>query len=294
MNRPNDQSIEALTDLTIRLNGRYRSVRLRMPLTKMVYPLIIPEELRTPQRLGMILPIEIFDCIETIDGEPVTLARADAVASDPDLAIALTNRLRLLIEMVSARGIAYASCPSCNKGEADLTQGALMALLQARPWPIFEGPFFALPALSTYLQRGVRPSGIPLMSRLRFKCPTEVLERGTEAQSGFLGSLDTEPVGPREAAAWEKWTVSEETIEGREDWNTGVPGFRALLRLCVALDHGRGVDPGSTSPASIETMPAADFYFLDQLYYLTHNVSIAPDTITITCSVCNTKFLPVF
>jgi hypothetical protein len=126
---------------------------------------------------------------------------------------------------------------------------------------------------------------------LRYELPSAVL--AGNGDGGILGDLDADPRRPREMAAWLRWAPSSAApAPQHEDWNSGVPGFRAILRLSVALEDGAKT-PGAISPEIVEQMPVTDFFFLDQLYYLTHNVSVASPQSALPCGRCGARFLPV-
>jgi hypothetical protein len=80
-------------------------------------------------------------------------------------------------------------------------------------------------------------------------------------------------------------------MSGREQWREDVPGFRAALRLSVALKYLDGLS-GEITPEAVLQMPATDFYFLDNLHYLAHNVDITDEAkATIRCAQCGRPFV---
>jgi hypothetical protein len=94
--------------------------------------------------------------------------------------------------------------------------------------------------------------------------------------------------GMREAAAWTTWTSSSlKPAEDREDWTAESPGFRALLRMAVAIE-------GPLSPETFERLPVIDGHCLDSTCCRTHNVEIAETRLsTAQCALCGTVFLLV-
>ena len=97
-----------------------------------------------------------------------------------------------------------------------------------------------------------------------------------------------------EQAAWARWAPPDvERPEGRTWWRPRHPGFRAMLRLSVALRRleqadGRVIEP---TPESVERLYAADIHFLDLLYWHACAAN-APIDATVACQKCSTSFLP--
>jgi hypothetical protein len=172
---------------------------------------------------------------------------------------------------------------------------ALVAGLHHAPWPIVHPNqiVLAAPSLATPWPIGKRPAGVATASRLRFELPSARLGFETELTAGVLGDLDLED-SDREVAAWNRWAPHDrKQPHERCNWTYYEPGFRALLRLAITIESLAGLD-GEITPATLEPMPAPDFFFLDTLYYLTHTVDVpASTTLLQPCRGCGQRYLPV-
>ena len=288
------EHLRALLQLRIPFHGAEHEVELRVPSTGEIFPLLLEPQHRTPERMAVMFPAEFKRLVKAIDGQPMTIETARALYGEPESAgriIAARNRL---YEALAEQGRVFAQCPHCRQWEAELKLLALVVGLHAGPWPIIdERLFLAMPSLADPRPNGTRPPTLPRTSRLRFELPSHVVGLPAEAQTGILGDVDADG-GRRERAAWERWVPpGTARAEGREMWREDVAGFRAMLRLSVALERLDGL-VGEITPEVIARMPIVDFYFLDNLYYLVHNVDIASDTpLVIDCAQCGKRYLPV-
>ena len=286
--------LDTLLNVRVPMGGAERSVRLRVPPAGDLLTLILERKVRTPERLAVLVPSELKRTIESIDGQPSNIELARAITRDMPAMVELLTARKRMLEVLSEEGVVYATCPHCRAWEAELSVVALTVALQAGPWPIIEdGAVLGVPALAEPLPRGTRPATLPAAARIRFVPPTHVVGLPAEVVGGVLGDADADQ-GRLVREAWNRWAPpGDERAPGRQQWRHDVPGFRAALRLAVALTSVEGAtDP--ISPALIERMPVVDFYFLDTLHYVTHNVDVGPQThAAITCEQCGARFLPV-
>jgi hypothetical protein len=286
--------LQRLLHPVIRFGGVERSVELRLPSCADILPLLMEPHLRIPQRLSTLLPSEFKRFLRTFDGRQADIEIARAIFADAEAAVGLLQARRQLLEAVAEQGLVFASCPHCRNWEARLSVVALTVALQAGPWPIVEdGLYLAMPSLCDPLPPGDRPSEPPPAARVRFDLPSRALDIPSGIGSGELQSADREHGRPL-ADAWKRWTGPAATSSpGREQWRPDVPGFRAMLRLSVALTQidGRAEE---ASPGLIEAMPLADFYFLDTLHYVTTAADASGRSRTvIACERCGQSFLPI-
>jgi hypothetical protein len=286
--------LDTLLNVRVPLDDAKRAVRLRVPPAVDLLTLILEPKVRTPERLAVLVPSELKRLMESVDGQPATIELARAFARDMVATVELLTARKRLLEVLSEEGAVYATCPHCLAWEAELSVVALTVALQAGPWPIIEdGAVLGVPALADPLPRGTRPATPPAAARIRFVPPSHVLGLPAEITGGVLGDADAEQ-DRLVREAWSRWAPpDDERAPGRTQWRHDVPGFRAMLRLAVALTSVEGTSE-PISPALVERMPAVDFYFLDTLHYVTHNVDVGPQThAAITCEKCGARFLPV-
>jgi hypothetical protein len=289
-----DTKFETLFHSGIQFQGRDCQVDLRVPRIGELFSLLLARHHRTPARLSVMFPAEFKRLVMSIDGKPMDIEQAHALYAEAQSAGQIVAARNRLFEVLSEQGRIFARCPHCSDWEAELSVIALTVALQAGPWPIVdERVFLAMPSLAERLSKGARPQGAVCSSRIRFELPSKVVGLPAEVGSGVLSDADRDN-GAAELAAWQYWAPREsERAVGREQWREDVPGFRAVLRLTVALDQLDG-SAGTISPEIVLRMPSVDFYFLDNLYYLTHNVDIAANNDPeVKCSSCAQIFLPV-
>lgn len=284
------------------LGGRERAFTLLVPEAGALLRLVFePASRQAPSLVEGALVGELMHLLDTLEGRPLEVADAEAIARDPHaLGAVFALRNRLCAHLLEC-GRAFAQCPHCHAWEAELDLLYYTLALHPPAWELFErGVWLAPPRLSERRPPGARPRGGALTSRLRVALPS-----GRDAE---IGDLDAVP--GREDAAWARlraWReeVSErygrgELDEANEDeyfervhWREDHPGFRAALRLALALVRLDGV-AGEPSPEAVERLPLGDFLFLDRLYALAHDVEVRSfERLTLTCERCGDTFLPL-
>jgi len=140
---------------------------------------------------------------------------------------------------------------------------------------------------------GRRLAGLPMAADVRTVLPSGLLQLEPAMRSATLRDLDVVAEGAivLEQGAWERWAPEDVTPPaGRAHWRRELPGFRAILRLTVAL---RSLD-GKTdlSTADVDALSIADFFFLDTSYELLHYVDQPrPEALVVTCENCHGRYL---
>jgi len=282
--------LDALLSLTILVEGKPHSLRLRVPRWSETLTAIVKPDLRTPARLAAQLGVRIYDLIAA-DGEGgrPRLTAVKQWLSDQSVAELLIKRHRDVVEVASEAGMVHLGCPNCD-AEVELTLTALAIAVGSAMPPIFEGLFFALPPLASWPPRPAR-DGVRTCRHVRFQLPSHELGIDAPVAGGFLGELDVDPTKPREAELWRAWAVPEDVDPAapRASWTPGCAGFRVSIRLSVALDDPRN---GALTPETIGALPLCDVFFLNTLYWLTY-AAIPSQPHALTCPRCEAKFMPV-
>lgn len=276
--------------LEVPLSGRTGT--LCVPTVAEIHSLIPTDAAHDPASLEMIAAL-LMQSLLRIDGQSVSMKDARVLARDDEVVRTFLGALKQLLEVLRDQGKVIFVCPHCRSGERAECLSFLGLDLAARPWPIFQGPFLAMPSLSQPLPRGTRPASPPGVDVLRFELPSAALGLEGPFQFGTLGAVDPNPLSERDAAAWDRWAPRwTEPPPGRRSWATHKPGFRGLLRLALALEGG--VAGLEVDPALLERLPAPDWYFLDALYALAHNTRV-PHLAQSghPCPNCGKRFLPV-
>jgi hypothetical protein len=288
MSQPPD--VASLLHVSLPFEGRERRVELAVPPAGQLFPLISPPALWDSGNTPLALALEFKDLVRTLDGQPVTMERAHALVADDGARARLLDARNRLYEAAAAPGRVIVLCPVCRAREAALSPAVLAGALGVSPWPIVaDGTHLALPYLADVDERGARPPGLPTAARVRFELPAHALGLEGSRAGGVLGETEPGPGRAREIAAWERWVPET----GHPYRSHRVPGFRAVLRLALALERLNDVE-GEVTPDVVATLPATDAFFLDNLYYLTHAVSVPTDTRSaIVCGACGALFLPV-
>jgi hypothetical protein len=140
---------------------------------------------------------------------------------------------------------------------------------------------------------GQRLSAVPRTTRLRVELPSGLLDIEPRVNEGVFRDIDSEPGIALEAAAWKRWApVGQTPPEDRAHWRYRSPGFRATLRLTVAL---RSLDAEEAlTPERIEALSIVDHLFLDAAYFLTHYADQpSAEAMVVTCEGCGGTYLPL-
>jgi hypothetical protein len=278
---------EKLRQLTLPFQGRMRAATLRVPTAGEILPLVIEPDIRSPSLVAASLTQEVLALIDTLDGECPTEDDALALSQDAEALGRVLQVRNALYEHLVAAGRALARCPNCGAdAEVDL-QFYWLALRLPR-WNFFDrGVLMHVPSLSNPLPSGRRPEPARLATSIAFRHPSDPVVEGV------LRTLQSDESRRREAEAWAAWVPPGiEKTEGHWHWRKRVPGFRAMLRLAVALDPSP--DRPSLSPSTIEAMPIGAYLFLDLLHFATSNVDITDGTrAEVTCPACLQRFLPM-
>jgi hypothetical protein len=283
--------LESLRRVSVPLDGIHRELRLDLPRAGTLLPLIHDPAVRDANLAEEDLLLELIQIVE-LDGRRLDKRVLRELLHRPDALATLLVARNRLYDTACEQGLARVACPTCGR-EMELQLAAFAFLLHARPWDLFErGVLPAAPRLAGELLRGARPRGVPLASSIAFELPAAQLgiARPADAVRGVLG-----PIGPAdEQAAWARWAPPDgERPEGRTWWRPRHPGFRAVLRLTVALRRleqpdGRAIEP---TPEAVERLYMADIHFLDLLYSYACLADASNDA-AIVCPSCSTSFSP--
>jgi len=289
-----DAKFESLLHGRIQFQGSESQVVLRIPRIGELFGLLLEAHLRTPERMSVMFPAEFKRLVESLNRQPIGIEQARALYADAQSAGQIVAGRNRLFEVLAEQGRIFARCPRCSNWEAELSIIALTVALKAGPWPIVdERMFLAMPSLAKRRSKGARPPRAVCASRIRFELPSRIAGLPAEVGIGILGDADRNN-GAAELAAWQEWAPARSEREaGREQWRADVPGFQAVLRLAVALDQLDGIS-GIITPEVVLRMPITDFYFLDNLYYLAHNVDVTGNREPgVKCGECAQTFWPV-
>ena len=288
-----DQNFSSLFLTRVPFRGYDCGVELRIPSYGELFGLILTEQQRTPERMAVMMPAEFKRVIRSINGKPVSIEDAREIYAEPQAAGRIIAARNQLFETLAEQGRVFLQCPHCKSWEAELSVLALTVALQAGPWPIIDQRMFlAVPSLAWHFPPCVRVGPLTGTSRIRFQLPSAVIGLTTAPGTGVLDNADRNH-GADETMAWQRWVDRQSNEPGHEQWRHEVPGFRAGLRLAVALEQLDGMS-GEITPSIVLSMPAVDFYFLDNLHYLTHNVTVQDEhKASVGCGLCGRNFLLV-
>lgn len=269
------------------LRGIPRVARLRIPSAGEVLALILDKDIRSASLVESALMLELQALIEDLDGEELDEQTARHIAAEPE-ALACVLRVRNALYNDSViQGRAFARCPHCGDREIEADLLFYWMTLKLPPWNFFDqGVLMNPPSLSTPLPLAARPPDIPRAAGIRVVYPAE--SRFESAFSSVAPALG----GDREVQAWATWvdSVNRQPPE-RSHWRRRSPGFRAVLRLSVAL----APEGPLLSPEVVEALPIGAFLFLDLLHFAASNVAIGQSSrVSVACPGCSGVFLPVF
>jgi hypothetical protein len=285
--------IKTALELSVRVGGRSREVRLAIPTVGEV----LPDVCEPDARLADDLPFLVLGLIDKLDGDTPGLADAQAICAEPNaLRTLLTARNRLWGDL-RMQGTLFAQCPHCKEREGRFSLPTMAAVLRRAPPPIFEphGAFVEIPVLADPHRPGERLSVVPQTTRLGVELPSGRLAIAPVAREAVLRDIDNDLEGgvELEGAAWKRWAPTDTTPPAeRSHWRYLSPGFRATLRLTVGL---RSLDSkDALTPENIEALSIADFLFLDAAYFLTHYVDQPSAAALVTaCASCGGEYVPL-
>jgi len=271
--------------LTLAIGGRAQEVTLREAETREIVPLYLDPDLRVPDLVRSRRVLEMLALVDTIDGEIPDEPEAEAIIAEPALLAAVLQARDAFYDRLVEQGRALAACPHCRAGEVELDLLFYWVALRLPAWRLSdEDGLLGRPSLASTLPPGARPAGLAATRRLSFRY-------GSDIRGRLLGLRG--PDAPmREAAAWRHHVpAGVEPEDERAHWRETSTGFRAILRLSVALAWPDGRD---ATPAEVDVLPVGAFFFLDLLHFATCNLDI-PDAarLAVRCPSCGGDFLPV-
>jgi hypothetical protein len=271
---------------TVEVGGQRAELWLRVPPAGHELPCLDrPNEDRQLQRHTLI----VRSMVESFDGAPLSKERARGFVESPTSLAAFWKMRTELYEGERAHGRVHLTCPRCaREGEVDL---AVLALaLGPGPWPVAQpGGEPAHPSLSELRPPASRPAGASRAARARLELPS--------ARRGLPRPFSEAVLGPpvtRELdhAAWLRWVQGRPFDPERTHWSIFEPGFRAVLRMTLALDALDG--ERDLSPDIIERLPMTDFLFIDAAYHYLHHLDVTDgESASVVCPGCQERFLLV-
>lgn len=269
--------------LQVSVAGESHLIELRVPAAGEVIPLFLDFDLRVESMIKATLMVELQGVIDTIDGELPTEDQIREIIADAEALAQVLHVRRGLYNFLAEQGRALAFCPYCPNRSVEIDLLFYWTGLRLPPWDFFDhGILMNPPSLASQLPSGDRPASLACASRLAYNYPS------VPPLNGFLDSLQTPEARAREELAWRQWApTGTARPEGKSHWRQNNTGFRAILRLSVALDP-------PASPSQVEDMPIGAFLFLDLLHFAANNVDVTdPDRLQVKCSNCERYFLPV-
>jgi hypothetical protein len=285
--------IAALLRVPVTLPGGSHEAQLRIPTAGDVLPVVADlERPGTREEYRQLQKLEVMALVESVDGRDPSLREYEDIVDTPEA-------LRAVIE---ARNQAYTSllrlgrfsfvCPSCaTEAPFDLATYAIFGLRLSEVPTIVTPVLSVVPRLSGANQPAGRPEGMPPSGPISFRLPTAAAGLDSPYAGGILGDV-TGPAGAaRVAAAWERWAPPGfKQPFGRSHWRRGDLGFEAVINLSAALERLDGAF--EINPEIIEGLSVPDFYFLDLVYHLTHDVEIAADSgLVAPCTRCGCVYM---
>jgi hypothetical protein len=275
----------ALTEFDLDLDGRSRHFKLREPATSEVISLVLDRDIRTADLVERRLAFELYYLIEEVDGEEPDWEEAQAWVRNPESLGRLLHARNRLYNHLAEQGRALAFCPHCDGPPAELDLLFYWMTLRLPKWDFFDqGVLMHSPSLSSNIPAGSRPPAPPRARNLAFTYPY---------LQGDLHSLATAESQAREHAYWPRFAPDDEDPpDDRAHWRRNSPGFRAILRLAVALTPDS--QAREVTPAEVDALPLGAFLFADLLHFAAVNVDVPGDSrAKLKCAHCTQEFLPV-
>jgi hypothetical protein len=302
-------TLETLRHLRVRIAGQERAITIHPPSYDSVVRGLIEPEGRVSRERGLVMAelVQILD----VDGEPVLPDTADPILDDASALETIRRARERLYAFAVEQGRVFAICPAC-KSRKELDLEFYATTLGLPPPRVIDGPFIAAPGLALpriapppilrpYEERDVamrtiapRPTTPPRAERIEIAVPSARLgiSQPGDAVTATVGDIDQR----REVDGWRRWASPRmDQPTRRIHYEAGHPGFRAMLRLAVALVElrtadGQHVEP---TPESVANLYLADVQFLDLIYAATHDLPVGQEPrCTIHCG-CGQAYLPV-
>jgi hypothetical protein len=283
--------LEGVGRVSVEIDGAPCELLLRVPSARFELPLLPRDGAaldtnRRRERAGFL----IGGMIQALDGAPLSEARRQALAAHPASIAALLELRRELHERLVHEGRALLACPTCAQS-AELPLTSFMIALDAQPWPLVDAAGEpSVPSLSTLRPPAWRPPEAKRAAAVSVRFPS--------ARLGLAGPFSAAVFGPaldaeRDAGGWRRWADEEQPFDAaRPHWRYASPGFRAILRMALALARLDDID--DVTPELIERLPVTDFRFADAVHHYVFGVDVHDAArASITCPACQQKFLPV-
>jgi hypothetical protein len=282
-----NDALAHLRRVMVEVAGHDAELWLRVPTAGFELPLLAT--LLAPRSEAVridCLSLVLRGFVESLDGAPVTKPRALERAADAATAKALLRVRAELYDGERLEGRVHLACPRCARESV-----VGLAALETSPWPVVGGDLQpSTPSLSRLFGPGRRPAGVAVAAGARLELPSACRELTRPFSAAVVGAPVT---AERDAAAWQRWVPHDAPFETEHaHWSVSNDGFRAVLRMTLALDSLDGAR--DVSPDTIEAMPMTDFLFADAAYHLLRHVDVRdPERATITCAGCAQPFLSV-
>jgi len=274
------------------LDGRDHEIRLRVPSTKADLTLLPPADFRHHAELEQgATRLWVAALVESIDGAPVSREVRHALADNTAARAVVFSHREALLDALRFEGRIFLHCPHCPRGEVEIDLLGLAAGLRVDLWPLSEPDGFpAAPSVATLWPRGSRPSGSIVAARVRVALPSR--RAGLDGPHS-IAEFGQPITADMDAHAWRRWGHDgQPLVANKEYWRYSNPGFRAILRLSLALSRLDNV--AEISPDMIEALPVCDALFVDSAYHMLTNVNVMDHAAcTVTCPACRGRFLAV-
>jgi hypothetical protein len=282
--------VSSLLSLDLDLGGATCTARLRIPSVEEVLPAVVdPASSLTPERYRNALRLELLAIVDAVDGHEATLAEIDAMLDAPAALRAVLQARNDVYGALLQAGRFSCPCPHCGAAALqDLATYAILGLGAAELPAVVTPTLPATPHLADPAPPRTR-SDVPPCGPISFELPSAKAGLDTAYTGGILADVGV----PSEtvAAAWDLWAPSGgEQPLGRKYRQRGNRGFAAILHACLALRRLDGAE--RIDPDTLEQMLVPDFYFIDSVYYLTHDEEVPPDSgLRAPCPACGRVYV---
>ena len=141
--------------------------------------------------------------------------------------------------------------------------------------------------VASRVEQAVRPGESRVAAHIRVGFPSSALGFDAPATGGRLARFSAAD----DLRAWELWApLGSDPGDERPDWTFEAPGFRAVVRACLALELE--AEEPALSPQRLEAFPFPDLLFVDEAFALTL-VTNAPANAEVECATCGLRYAPV-